>query len=153
MLPERETYAVKVAGLERDLRLFEVAPGLRIAVLNILGDTELVGACARHLAELLAGVPYRLPHHVTVRQDGRPVRLDYLENDHCCELFRGVNDWLDNDGAQSYGTVGHAASKIVCAKDLIDIVVPRLRDDPFALIHPRDSDCSECAAAWRSVEC
>lgn len=54
MLPERETYAVKVAGLERDLRLFEVAPGLRIAVLNILGDTELVGACARHLAKRLA---------------------------------------------------------------------------------------------------
>jgi adenine phosphoribosyltransferase len=54
MLPERETYSVKVAGFERELRLFEVAPGLRIAVLNILGDTELVGACARHLADQLA---------------------------------------------------------------------------------------------------
>jgi adenine phosphoribosyltransferase len=58
MLPERETYSVNVAGLERELRLFEVAPGLRIAVLNILGDTELVSACARHLAELLAEYDY-----------------------------------------------------------------------------------------------
>jgi adenine phosphoribosyltransferase len=58
MLPERETYSVKVAGIERELRLFEVAPGLRIAVLNILGDTELVGACARHLADELAEFDY-----------------------------------------------------------------------------------------------
>jgi adenine phosphoribosyltransferase len=33
---------VTIAGLRRDLRLFEVQPGVRIAILNILGDTELV---------------------------------------------------------------------------------------------------------------
>lgn len=54
MLPQRETYAVEVAGLKRELPLFEVAPGLRIAVLNILGDTELVQACAAALAERLS---------------------------------------------------------------------------------------------------
>jgi adenine phosphoribosyltransferase len=53
MLPTRETYAVEIAGLQRHLPLFEVAPGLRIAVLNILGDTELVQACARQLADRL----------------------------------------------------------------------------------------------------
>ena len=53
MLPTRETYAVEIAGLRRQLPLFEVAPGLRIAVLNILGDTELVQACARQLADRL----------------------------------------------------------------------------------------------------
>jgi len=53
MLPTRETYAVEIAGLRRQLLLFEVAPGLRIAVLNILGDTELVQACARQLADRL----------------------------------------------------------------------------------------------------
>jgi adenine phosphoribosyltransferase len=53
MLPTRETYQVQVAGIERQLPLFEVAPGLRIAVLNILGDTELVQACARSLADKL----------------------------------------------------------------------------------------------------
>jgi adenine phosphoribosyltransferase len=46
-----ETYRVDVAGVHRDLRLFEVAPGVRIAILNILGDTELVKAAASDLAE------------------------------------------------------------------------------------------------------
>ncbi|MCJ7513438.1 MAG: adenine phosphoribosyltransferase [Anaerolineales bacterium] len=53
MLAQRDTHTVQVAGLERHLPLFEVAPGLRIAVLNILGDTELVEACARALQAAL----------------------------------------------------------------------------------------------------
>jgi adenine phosphoribosyltransferase len=60
MLPVRATYAVEIAGLRRELPLFEVAPGVRIAVLNILGDTELVEACARALAERLARVDFEL---------------------------------------------------------------------------------------------
>jgi adenine phosphoribosyltransferase len=51
---------VEIAGLHRELRLFEVAPGLRIAVLNILGDTELVQACAIELAEKLSAVDYNV---------------------------------------------------------------------------------------------
>jgi adenine phosphoribosyltransferase len=53
-----DTYTVEVAGLKRDLRLFEVKPGLRIAILNILGDTEFVEACARELAKRLKIVDY-----------------------------------------------------------------------------------------------
>ncbi len=56
----REVYAVEVAGVKRDLRLFEVKPGLRIAILNILGDTELVQAAAKALAEKLKAVDYDL---------------------------------------------------------------------------------------------
>ncbi len=48
-----ETYAIEIAGLKRHLRLFEIKPGLRIAILNILGDTELVQACARELGRRL----------------------------------------------------------------------------------------------------
>jgi adenine phosphoribosyltransferase len=55
MAEQRETYAVDVAGQKRDLPLFEIAPGVRIAVLNILGDTKLVQAAARELASRLAG--------------------------------------------------------------------------------------------------
>jgi adenine phosphoribosyltransferase len=58
MLPQRKTYTVNIAGLDRELPLFEVAPGLRIAVLNILGDTELVQACAAALAERITGLEY-----------------------------------------------------------------------------------------------
>jgi len=38
---------IEIAGLKRSLRLFEIKPGLKIAILNILGDTELVQACAK----------------------------------------------------------------------------------------------------------
>jgi adenine phosphoribosyltransferase len=55
---QRKTYPVEVAGLRRDLPLFEVAPGVRIAVLNILGDTPLVQACAQALQEKLDGSGY-----------------------------------------------------------------------------------------------
>lgn len=39
------------------MTLFEIKPGLRIAILNILGDTELVQACATALAKKLETVP------------------------------------------------------------------------------------------------
>ena len=58
MTTARESYPVDIAGLRRELPLFEVAPGVRIAVLNILGDTELVQACATALAQKLAGIDY-----------------------------------------------------------------------------------------------
>ncbi len=55
-----ETYTVEVAGLKRNLRLFEIKPGLKIAILNILGDTEFVQACAKELAQRLKNKDYDL---------------------------------------------------------------------------------------------
>ena len=57
-MTKRDTYSIEIAGIKRDLRLFEIKPGLRIAILNILGDTELVQACARGLAEKVKSVDY-----------------------------------------------------------------------------------------------
>ncbi len=51
---EYETYPIEVAGIKRDLRLFAIKPGVRIAILNILGDTELVQAVSQALAEKLS---------------------------------------------------------------------------------------------------
>ncbi|MBK7200747.1 MAG: adenine phosphoribosyltransferase [Anaerolineae bacterium] len=48
---EREFYTVEIAGLTRRLPLFEVAPGVRIAVFNMLGDTTVVKATAAVLSE------------------------------------------------------------------------------------------------------
>ncbi len=59
-MPERETYAIEIVGVKRDLPLFEVKPGLRIAVLNILGDTELVQAAAAALTGMLQEIPFDL---------------------------------------------------------------------------------------------
>jgi len=60
MNKKRETYGIDIAGIHRDLELFEIKPGLRIAILNILGDTELVEACAEALAQKLSDLDYDL---------------------------------------------------------------------------------------------
>ena len=52
-MSKRQSHTVKIAGLTRELPLFEVAPGLRIAIFNMLGDTEIVQAAARALAKRL----------------------------------------------------------------------------------------------------
>lgn len=52
-MTQYETFAVEVAGVKRHLRLFEITPGVRIAILNILGDTELVEAVSVELARKL----------------------------------------------------------------------------------------------------
>jgi adenine phosphoribosyltransferase len=53
-MPDRETYTVHVAGQTRHFPLFEVAPGVRIAIFNMLGDTYIVKAAAAALAERLS---------------------------------------------------------------------------------------------------
>jgi len=59
-MSDRQVYSIEIAGIKRDLRLFEIKPGLRIAILNILGDTELVQASARELAKKLKGIEHDL---------------------------------------------------------------------------------------------
>lgn len=53
-----DTYAISIAGVRRALPLVEVAPGVRIAVLNILGDTEVTEAAAEALARRLPPCEY-----------------------------------------------------------------------------------------------
>jgi len=48
-----QRYEIQVAGLRRSLPVIEVAPGLRIAAFVMLGDVELVEACAADLAARL----------------------------------------------------------------------------------------------------
>jgi adenine phosphoribosyltransferase len=53
MSASQETYPIEIGGVKRDLRLFEIKSGLKIAIINILGDTELVDACTRELVKKL----------------------------------------------------------------------------------------------------
>ena len=52
-----EFYAVEVAGIQRELPLMEIKPGVKIAILNILGDYEFVNAVSAELAQALADIP------------------------------------------------------------------------------------------------
>ncbi|HEX5439223.1 MAG TPA: AAC(3)-IV family aminoglycoside N-acetyltransferase [Gemmatimonadaceae bacterium] len=104
-----------------------------------------------HLAEVSAGVPYRIRKYVTVLEHGRAVRVDYDENDHCCARFALMDDWLREAGIQREGTVGHAHARLARSRDIVQAALPHLERDPFVFLHPQGSGCNECDEAWRSV--
>ena len=105
-----------------------------------------------HLAELIAGVPYRVPMYCTVLQDGRPVRMDYEENDHCCQRFTFADQWLRARGLQSEGRVGHAHARLARARDIVGVTLEHLAQDPLLFLHPPEAGCGECDAARQSVK-
>ncbi len=119
----------------------------RILLLGVNHDANTT----LHLAELMAGVPYGVPKHVTTLQDGEPIRLDYLENEHCAQRFKLADDWMKRASLQAEGLVGHAPSRLMRSRDLIDTALSRLKGDPLVFLHPQGSDCEPCARAWRSV--
>jgi aminoglycoside N3'-acetyltransferase len=102
-----------------------------------------------HLAEWLAGVRYRRPSHATILRDGRPVRVDYGEIDHCCARFALVDDWLGD--RQRRGIVGRGEARLMRARDVVDVVMARLREDELAFLHPPgvDVECDEARASIR----
>jgi adenine phosphoribosyltransferase len=72
-MPIYDTYDIEIAGIHRSLRLFEIKPGLRIAILNILGDTELVQACARALHDKLKIIEF----DIIVTAEAKSIPLAY----------------------------------------------------------------------------
>ncbi len=91
-------YTVQVGGLTRHLPIFQVAPGVKIAIFNMLGDTEVVEMAANVLAARLPAqadvlvvpevkavplghaisVQSHLPY-VVVRKVRKPYMVDCLE--------------------------------------------------------------------------
>ena len=104
-----------------------------------------------HLAEVLGGAPYRVPKHITHLVDGRAVRIEYGENDHCCQRFTLADEWLRARGLQREGPVGHGQARLVRSRDVVDVVVEQVRRDPVIFLHPRGNGCDECETAWRSI--
>ncbi len=104
-----------------------------------------------HLAELLAPVPYGVPRYCTVLKDGRPARIDYKENDHCCQRFAFADEWLRARGLQSEGSVGHAHARLARARDIVGVALEHLAHDPLLFLHPPSAGCAECDAARRSA--
>ena len=71
--PSRDTYRVELCGLSRELRLFEVAPGLKVAIFNILGDVEITKAAGAALAEQLRA----LNPDIIVTAEAKSIPLAY----------------------------------------------------------------------------
>jgi aminoglycoside N3'-acetyltransferase len=104
-----------------------------------------------HLAEIMADVPYRVQHQVTILQRGRPMQVDYGENDHCCQRFNFVDDWLRARNLQREGLGGHAHARLVRSRDVVSVVREHLERDPLLFLHPEDDACEECDLARESV--
>ena len=104
-----------------------------------------------HLAEILGDAPYRLPKHITVMKDGKPTRIEYGENDHCCQRFALMDDWLREKNLQSEGKVGNAAARLMRARDIVSVGGEHLARDPLVFLHPADAGCEECDLARKSV--
>jgi aminoglycoside N3'-acetyltransferase len=126
-------------------RVFEL--GGQVLLLGVGHDSNTT----IHLAEALAGVPYGVPKHITVLQDGEPARIDYLENDHCCQRFAFADEWLRERGLQREGTVGNAQARLLRSRDIVEVVGERLRADSLVFLHRAGSGCVECDVARKSI--
>ena len=102
-----------------------------------------------HLAEALARVRYRRPKSVTILESGKPTRYGYDEIDHCCANFNFVDQWLDADGRQRHGCVGHGQARLARSRDVVATVCARLSANETVFLHEPgvDSQCDEARAS------
>lgn len=126
-------------------RVWELDGQILLLGVNHDADTTI------HLAEILGGAPYRVPKRFTVLEDGRPRRIQYGENDHCCRRFVLVDEWLRSARLQAEGRVGNATARLARSRDVVATVVERLREEPLLFLHGDTVGCEECDEARASV--
>ncbi len=103
-----------------------------------------------HLGEVLADVPYGLPKRCWSEEAGQIV--EYWENDHCCQRFRMVGDWLRERGAERLGRVGSAQARLIPSSAVVEVVVEKLGQEPLLFLHAPEAGCRECDEARASVD-
>ncbi len=82
----------------------------------------------------------------------RSVRINYEENDHCCQRFVSMDNWLRVKGLQSEGYVGHAYARLARARDIVKIALEHLSQDPLLFLHHPGLNCEECNEARNSIK-
>ncbi len=129
-----DVHTVQIGDLTRDLPLFNVAPGVTIAIFNMLGDTEVVEHAADLLAEMMpegtdallvpevkavplghalsarTGLPY-----VVVRKVRKPYMRDCLETE-VVSITTGAPQTLYVDGKDLHYVQGR---NVVLLDDVI----------------------------------
>ena len=103
-----------------------------------------------HLAENMAGVRYRRPKHSTIIRGGQPRRYDYSEIDHCCRNFNLLDEWLEAQGRQRQGIIGHAQARLARSRDILDAALTHLRENETVFLHLAGL-CGECDEARASL--
>jgi aminoglycoside 3-N-acetyltransferase len=108
-----------------------------------------------HLAEYLGGVRYRRKKRALILEDGKPTPIEYGEIDHCCQNFALVDGWLDAQGLQRKGTVGHAEARLARSRDIVKVVTAQVRMNETVFLHPMgvDEECDEAreSLGWSSA--
>ena len=93
---------------------------------------------------------YRRPKSVLVRQGEQIARVDYGENDHCCQNFALVAGWLDAKGSPAPRRGGSCrGAPGIRSRDIVETVVERLRAEETIFLHPYgvDEECDEARAS------
>jgi adenine phosphoribosyltransferase len=72
MMAEEEVYTIELGGVSRHLPLVRVAPGIRVALLNIMCDPEIVNAVVPLIARLLPD-----DTEVLLHPEGKAIPLVY----------------------------------------------------------------------------
>ena len=99
-----------------------------------------------HLAENLAQVRYGRPKYLMSVNERQLTRLDYIEIDHCCENFRLLDQWLDTEGVQRHGIVGHGQARLAASRTIVQTALAHLAEDETVFLHSPGL-CTECDEA------
>jgi aminoglycoside 3-N-acetyltransferase len=120
-------------------RVYEMDGQVLLLGVDHTSDTTI------HLCESMSGVRYGREKYLTILKDGMPTRFDYREIDHCCENFTLVDGWLDERGVQKRGKVGNADARLIHSRDIVQVVMERLRANETIFLHPVgvDEQCDE----------
>lgn len=104
-----------------------------------------------HLAECMAAVPYGLPKYCTVVRNNRTARVEYLENDHCCQRFLLVDEWLQHRRTQVEGPVGYGTARLTRSRAVVAAALRELARNPLIFLHDSGSGCTDCDRARVSI--
>ncbi|MFB6136404.1 MAG: aminoglycoside N(3)-acetyltransferase [Halobacteriaceae archaeon] len=104
-----------------------------------------------HVAEKLAGVPYRDQFAATRRATGDGGTETVTVNRvHCSEGFEKVAPLARRTGVERRGRVGEAPARLLDGPAFLDLVASALRDHPAFLFCDRPR-CERCAYAREAV--
>lgn len=104
-----------------------------------------------HVAEEVAGMPYVDRTRTAMVKSGDTVQEWTGRKPGCSRGFSAIDGPLRSAGAIREGLAGGACLQLMRAKDVVDIALAMLNDDPGALLCSI-ADCQACAQARQVLE-
>lgn len=156
------TKSVAVRGPDADRYVSDHAPenslGPESPIHRVIADGASILLCgvdhtansALHVAERLAGLPYRDQTAKTTRRTGGEIETVEVNRVHCSRGFESAGAVASRLGLESVGTVGDATVRLVEGPELLSLVVSLLGEEPGFLLCDRP-DCERCAYARRRL--